>query len=550
MHGWLSPIERLLDRLRRQEGFTMVTVLGVMMIGGIFTAGAVAVADGDIFASSDDADQKKALAAAEAGVNDYQFRLDRDLTYWSKCATAPSPSAVNQKWNGTGADPRRWRNVPGSPSKYTIELLPANGFTSCSTTQPENSMIDATTNSFRIRATGSAVKAKRSVIATFKRRSFLDYVYFTDLETADPAFLAGQGDYATWSAQRCLKWWRDGRGNELYTASNPDRRCSEINFASGENIKGPFHTNDEILVCGNPTFGERSTDPIEVSGPAVNQTGSGWRACSSQPGSSPNFVGAWRPRSPVLQLPLSNAKLKTIADPAYRFTGVTTIELTGSTLKINGVTKAFPDNGVIYVDQSGTACKPYNLYDAYEDYSGRNQCGNVVLKGNYSKDLTIAASKDIIINGDITRDTGTPAMLGLVANQFVRVYHPVKNMNEDTGDCDEWTAGTTADGAPYGGGVGTNRRIDAAILSLTHVFVVDHYWCGTPRGQLTVNGGIAQKFRGAVGTFNASTGATSSGYQKNYVYDRRLRNREPPQFLDPVQASWSVFKQTEQIPAR
>jgi len=545
MHGLSS----LVARLRQQGGFTMVTVMGVMLVGTLFTAAAVAAADGDIFASSTDADQKKALAAAEAGVNDYQFRLDRDLTYWSKCATPPNPSAVNQRWNGVGADPRRWRNVPGSTSKYTIELLPANGATSCSTTQPETSMIDANTNTFRVRATGAAARAKRSVVATFKRRSFLDYVYFTDLETADPTFLAGEGGFATWAAQRCVKWWRDGRGSELYTASTPDRRCTEISFTDGENIKGPFHTNDEILICGDPTFGERADDQIEMSGPGVNQSGNGWRSCSSR-SSQPNFVGALRPRSPVLQLPLSNSKLKTIADPAYRFTGETTIELTGSTLKVNGVSKAWPANGVIYVDQAGTGCRPYNLYDAYENYTGRNQCANVALKGNYNKDLTIAAAKDIIFTGDVTRDTGSSAMLGVVANQFARIYHPVKDMDEEDGDCNEWTAGANADGAPYGGGVGTNRRIDAAILSLTHVFVVDHYFCGTPRGQLTVNGGIAQKFRGAVGTFNASTGNTASGYQKNYIYDRRLRNREPPHFLDPVQASWSVFKQTEQIPAR
>lgn len=537
-------IERLLGRLRQQGGFTMVTVMGVMMTGTAFTAAAIAAADGDILPASDDADQKKALGAAEAGVNDYQFRLDRDLTYWSKCATSPAPSAVNQPWNGTGTDPRRWRNVPGSASKYAIELLPANGNTSCNTAQPENSMIDATSNTFRIRATGVAAKAKRSLVATFKRRSFLDYVYFTDIETADPTFLAGQGGYATWSAQNCLRWWRDGRGNGLYTASNPDKRCSEINFASGENIKGPFHTNDEILACGTPTFGERADDPIEVSGPGASQSTPGWRACPQQPGTQPNFVGAWRPRAPVLQLPLSNSKLKQIADPAYRFTGVTTIELQGSTLRVNGVTKAWPANGVIYVDQSGTGCThAYNLYDAYESYTGSNQCANVVVKGNYAKDLTIAAARDIIINGDVTRDAGTPSMLGLIANQFVRVYHPVTNMSTSNETCNEGNG-------PYGNAIGTNRRIDAAMLSLTHVFVVDHYFCGTPRGQLTVNGGIAQKFRGAVGTFNASTGNPSTGFQKNYVYDRRLRNREPPFFLDPVQASWSVLKQTEQIPAR
>ena len=57
-------------------------------------------------------------------------------------------------------------------------------------------------------------------------------------------------------------------------------------------------------------------------------------------------------------------------------------------------------------------------------------------------------------------------------------------------------------------------------------------------GTLTVNGAIAQKFRGAVGT----TGGT--GYIKDYNYDDRLRYQEPPHFFDPVQSAWHVQRET------
>ena len=45
--------------------------------------------------------------------------------------------------------------------------------------------------------------------------------------------------------------------------------------------------------------------------------------------------------------------------------------------------------------------------------------------------LTIASENDIVINGNITtpvNSEGTPttnALLGLIANNFVRIYHPV-----------------------------------------------------------------------------------------------------------------------------
>ena len=97
--------------------------------------------------------------------------------------------------------------------------------------------------------------------------------------------------------------------------------------------------------------------------------------------------------------------------------------------------------------------------------------------------------------------------------------------------------------APYGPTM-TNVRIDAAILSLQHSFTVDSYDCGAALSNLTVSGAIAQKYRGAVGT----SGGT--GYAKDYNYDDRLKYRNPPLFLDPLNAAWKVLRTNEQVPAR
>ena len=94
-------------------------------------------------------------------------------------------------------------------------------------------------------------------------------------------------------------------------------------------------------------------------------------------------------------------------------------------------------------------------------------------------------------------------------------------------------------------GTEDNVQIDAAILSLTRSFTVDNYTCGARLDTLTVNGAIAQKFRGPVGQF----GFVDHGYTKNYVYDNRLRVRSPPYFLDPIQSAWRTVSYTEQVPA-
>jgi len=163
-------------------------------------------------------------------------------------------------------------------------------------------------------------------------------------------------------------------------------------------------------------------------------------------------------------------------------------------------------------------------------------CGNAFVTGTYSKDLTIAAESDVVIQDSITKTNDS--VLGLIANQFVRVAHPVTGFTSSVNSSGNASTSCT--------NVNSNasRTIDAAILALNHSFTVDNYFCGSPLGTLTVNGVIAQQFRGPVGT--GSGGGIATGYIKNYIYDNRLSLRQPPYFLDPVQASWRVARQTEQ----
>ena len=124
-------------------------------------------------------------------------------------------------------------------------------------------------------------------------------------------------------------------------------------------------------------------------------------------------------------------------------------------------------------------------------------------------------------------------MLGLIANNFVRVRHPYPSQTSRT-DCGDGSGETYM----------SSPRIDAAMLAIDHSFIVDHYNCGvhSSGNTLQVNGVISQKYRGAVGT----TGGT--GYIKDYNYDDRLRYLEPPHFLDPVQAAWHVQRETMDFP--
>jgi hypothetical protein len=581
--GWQGRRKRGLhtqasDRGRRQarrfaaeDGFTMIVVLGVMTAAMAVGVAAFAASGGDIQLSRNDQDQKRAYAAAEAGVQDYFFHLTQDNSYWTKCA---SPTPAHPALNQLGANPLKTRAVPGSSATYAIELIPANGKPSCDLNDPEGSMIIASgpqSGTFSIRSTGFSNNVKRKIVATFRRRSFLDYLYFTDMETSDPAWyvLKANGnptrsgtlknnvftpsanpDLVSWASTNCTRYWRNGRGSQSYPVS-PDnawqqqvsgtwgstsqtaQTCSEIQFVGGDAIRGPLHTNDDILVCGAPTFGRTSADNIEVSG-------TGWRQNSGCSG-SPNMVGTWKPNSPVLTPPPSDTALKQVVDPNDLFKGATTIVLNNASMTVTNAklspttqTLPFPANGVVYVDNDPVAGCAVTAYQPLNPYGDPVGCGNATVSGTYSSDLTVASAKDVIVKSSVLRSGDH--MLGLIANNFVRIYHPV---SPDPNAPTDHTKCVNAAGTP------TNVEVDAAILALQHSFTVDSYFCGSPLGTLTVNGTIAQKFRGPVGTGSGSS--VSTGYLKNYQYDDRLRLREPPHFIDPVQASWRIQRYAEQV---
>jgi hypothetical protein len=288
-----------------------------------------------------------------------------------------------------------------------------------------------------------------------------------------------------------------------------------------------------VLICGSPTFGRTVRDLIEVNGPP----GQGF--VSNCAGSQADIDGTLDQPAGTLGMPPSNRGIRDVADPNYRLLGYTVIQLAGANMQVRNFKKfgdnlfhtmALPPNGVLYVENDPLQGGCTAGYDRDNDYSSQQAgCGDIWISGNYSNDLTIAADNDIVINGHLDRNNDG-LLLGLIANNFVRVYHPVSS------DCDDNRTGTIS-----------NLRIQAAILALNHSFIVDNWRCGTPTGDLSVDGAIAQKFRGPVGT--GSSGNIVSGYRKDYEYNDRLRYREPPYFLDPVQAAWRIARQNEQVPA-
>ena len=197
--------------------------------------------------------------------------------------------------------------------------------------------------------------------------------------------------------------------------------------------------------------------------------------------------------------------------------------------------------------RSATRSRSAANTDQNSDYDCR--AGDVFVDGTVNGQITIAAENNIDVIGNLhyKDDVGGDDLLGLIADQYVEIYHPVDCTNVDPScemDADVPSAlGSTvvvlADERAVEQ-LGPQRvqgpEVQAAILSLQHSFRVQQYNIGDKNqlASLHVTGTIAQKFRGAVGTIN------STGYLKDYVYDNRLQYLSPPKFLDPVKVSWGV----------
>lgn len=508
----------------------MIVTLVVLFIASLLMAGTFAAANGDIHLTHTDTSAKKAYYAAQAGISDYIYHLNEDINYWTYCTGGLA--ATNHSLNQEGSTEHRVP-VPGvSDEEYAIQLLHAStspGNEQCSSAKPVETMIESgkfASGSFRINSTGFSGNQERTITATFAHRGFLEYIYYTKYETLDPVtYTPVQNSCAAFLGAR-------------------PATCTTIQFITGDKVNGPIHSEDTVSICGEPIFGRGPSDKVEFRGGSTAAGG----GCSN----SAQYLGTLIPPATVASLepPPSNNSLLADVEPAYHYEGKTTIVLEGEKMKVSyiegeggsahEVTKEnvpFPASGLIYVSNK-TCPVTYTPYNP--TYTEDTNCGNVYVKGNYSGQLTIAAENDIVVNGNITtaaNGEGVPmtnAVLGLIANNFVRVYHPLSGRaGHSAGSCSSATnaAGTMA-----------NPTIYAAILAVNHSFIVDNYDCGAPLEKLTIYGAIAQIFRGTVGTH--SGGEIASGYTKNYIYDDRLKIESPPHFLNPVKAAWLIRRET------
>jgi hypothetical protein len=553
-----------LRRLARDErGFTMIFALMVMLVGSLLATAAFVATNEDVSLNRSYTSSQKAYFAALAGVDEYKFQLTSNPNYWLTC-----PASVNPVGGGEKVP------VPGATEEeYAVKTIGANGHPAC-TSGSQATIIETggtAVGTFRVEATGYSGTKTRSIVATFTHPGFLNYAWEDNFEVEDPSTFEPEPLNCAlyYSERKELSEGKEVQGKKLPKELT---ECPPIPFIAGDAINGPFHTNDSVDICqfgGQPSFGRKGHEPPDK----LEFNGGNYKSSIAGCQGGLTLNGAYTENGATLFPPSTDNELLETA--TVKTKGRTVIELesnhTPNTMTVttyNFTTKKFvtekerawPTNGVFYAANEGTCGNKYSPFVAdkgYEKDETEPNCGNVYVKGSYTESLTIAAQKDIIVIGSITTTHETSgseknkpignATLGLIANGFVRIYHPVTGVTgtqerKKCGSNENAVKNQTEATDPRKWGSLENPIIDAAILSTNNSWIVDNFNCGNELGTLTVWGVIAQYWRGRV-TGGITEGG--GGYLKSYNYDPRLQTKQPPNFLSPTTTDWKITRETQ-----
>lgn len=567
----------------REDGIAIILVIGVSLVLMLLVTVALGVSLSGMTKAKTDEGWNGAITAAYAGVDDYKSKIANDNSYYRFGNPASDFSATSHVTLPTGLQANPAFGVGASGTWATV----AGSGGSASYRYEVDSSEYSNSGVLRIRSTGRVGNETRSIVANLKQKGFIDFLYYTTYEVQDWAFKGTKSacEKYAWMGRTQSSGCGEiafGDGDEMYGPMHSNdtiRICGDAQFygtvttgytpSSGvafvrrDSNNSTSGCNGEKFWKGNPVTtqtmdlpptnsamrNEVRTDLTEVQRPGCLYTGPTKIVFNSD--GTMTIRSPWTKKTQVVGSPATGGTAPPECGiPGY---GSNTLGAPG------GQTITVPARNLIFVQNvpfysTGTSSDPnawkqgtYPLSTSSKAYkqsdclasnfvgypllgeeikegtSSVYKCddGDIFVEGNVNAEVTLAAENDVYITGDIKYvSTNEDAVLGLVAQNTAWVWNPMKSCNSSFSSCTKMLSDS-------------KRRIDAAILSVNHTFQVQNYYVGGSRGDLTVNGAIAQKFRGIVRS-------GSNGYSKDYHYDERFKYIAPPKFLSPVSTTYGV----------
>ncbi len=551
--------------LADEAGVATVTIVALVSLIMAFMTVSILLVQTDRTGIVHQVSKDTALTLAEAGVNDYLWRMNKDTSYYLNVVhpAQGNDASGNLKWVNYGA------------GAYHIDVT------------PPSSNVPMVTVKVTGRKMGSNRQyVQRVITAQIRKKSFTNYIYLTNYESME--------------GTQELIWWK-----------------------TGDVVSGPFHTNDDLHTDGTPTFQQKATivgvldthngtpifnqgytihaDPLDF--PATNMELNTWakqggyyyygQTTITMNGSTLNIVNGDAtgkttgpkgnvsfPGNGVIYVDGGNSTKYTATNGDVYVQGTYSGQLTIAAKNIIYVTGDCRYTSST-ADMLGLVADNYvevNHYNAQgQDVILQGQmtaaANSIIKSGTLLKAGTICSSSNDKASGalggtwtssvpyTLTADRTTTAdrtlsgTLNFTAASKVRTGTTLRtntscvNLNDIYPIGGFWTgsgpyvlgADRTMDGdvSPY------NIEIDAAIAVVNHSFEFESHDQGAVRGTLTINGSVTQKYRGPVGTFNVNNGQNVTGYLKNYVFDPRMLYQAPPHFLEPANSGYEIISWIE-----
>lgn len=226
-------------RQRADSGYALLSVVGM----GTAIMLTVGVVGGYAIQTMNSAGRTQgfnaSVQAAQAGVDDFIARLNASSSYGTSPNTAWQPVAGSVDGDGTACVGTDATLPPNCPRFRHSAVVDGNG-------------------GFIVTSVGKSRGEERAVQVTLKKRALTDYLYFSEIEAADPAdgFAYSPLFYSAAARAACGKpaWGPDPR---------PVAGCQVPAWRDADSTEGSrVHTDDVFAALGTPTFDSRVTASI------------------------------------------------------------------------------------------------------------------------------------------------------------------------------------------------------------------------------------------------------------------------------------------------
>lgn len=317
-----------------------------------------------------------------------------------------------------------------------------------------------------------------------------------------------------------------------------------VNWATGDTVWGPFHTEGDMYISGRPVFWGRAT----WVGSTVVGTGGNHAQFfgGSQSGSSTHVqvpLDITQTTSAATQTfpPTSSPSYSGYTGSNYAYDVYLTFNSDGTVTETDSTRKYSSSTSKWSVVASSTTSKISlgSISNAFGQAVIVVNNGDVHVTGTVDGSVTVAAIQGSGSSSrrSFSKPTDTnyfdPTVAGnaIIDGSIVYKDNPVTNPGSND------MLGIVADN-----GVALNSQtskgditINAAIFARKGSFTYLDYDGGlsgypsAKMGELNLIGSITQNKRGAVSTLNTD-GSVKKGYEKNYKFDERFYNVDPPYY--------------------